>query len=81
MMATQAVVESAFVGGGSERASELLEGLLGEIRDVGSRTAIRFALRDLYGESNRPDAATEHLKQIILENARGLAGGHGGDRR
>ncbi len=81
MMATQAVVESAFAGGGSERATELLEGLLGEIRDVGSRTAIRFALRDLYGESGRPDAATEHLKQIILENARGLGGTHDGDRR
>ncbi len=81
MMATQAVVESAFAGGGSERASELLEGLLGEIRDVGSRTAIRFALRDLYGESGQPDAATEHLKQIILENARGLDGDHDGDRR
>lgn len=81
MMATQAVVESAFEGGGSERASELLEGLLGEIRDVGSRTAIRFALRDLYGESDRPAAATEHLKQIILENARGLTEDHDGDRR
>ncbi|MCH8147201.1 MAG: hypothetical protein IH987_04300 [Planctomycetes bacterium] len=81
MMATQAVVESAFAGGGSERASELLEGLLGEIRDVGSRTAIRFALRDLYGESGQSYAATEHLKQIILENARGLTEDHDGDRR
>ncbi len=81
MMATQAVVESAFAGGGSERASDLLEGLLGEIRDVGSRTAIRFALRDLYDQSGRPDAATEHLKEIILENARGLDGDHDGGRR
>ncbi|MCH7994635.1 MAG: hypothetical protein IIB57_09340 [Planctomycetes bacterium] len=81
MMATQAVVESAFVGGGLERAVELLEGLLGEIHDVGSRTAIRFALRDLYGESGQPDVATEHLKQIILENARGLDGDHDGDRQ
>lgn len=79
MMATQAVVESAFVGGGIERAVELLEGLLGEIHDVGSRTAIRFALRDLYDESGQPDAATEHLKKIILENARN--GDHDGDRR
>lgn len=81
MMATQAVVESAFVGGGLERASELLEGLLGEIHDVGSRTAIRFALRDLCDESGQPDAATEHLKQIILENGRVLDGDHDGDRR
>lgn len=79
MMATQAVVESAFVGGGIERAVELLEGLLGEIHDVGSRTAIRFALRDLYDESGQSDAATEHLKKIILENARD--GDHDGDRR
>lgn len=79
MMATQAVVESAFVGGGIERAVELLEGLLGEIHDVGSRTAIRFALRDLYDESGQPDAATEHLKKIILENARN--GDHDRDRR
>ena len=79
MMATQAVVESAFVGGGIERAVELLEGLLGEIHDVGSRTAIRFALRDLYDESGQSDAATEHLKKIILENARD--GDHDRDRR
>jgi|GEM_PF-2216193 len=74
MMATQAVVETGLARENPHEAADTLEELLGDIDDLGSRTAIRFALRDLYAELGRLDKAAEHMKQVVRENARALDG-------
>ena len=47
------------------------EHLLKKIDWLGARTALRFALKDLYGEIAAPDQAMEQMIQVILENAGG----------
>jgi hypothetical protein len=69
LMATQAVVEIHLAQNDPKRAAETLEELLLRIAGTGSRTAIRFALKDLYMELELPDRAVEHMLQIIVENS------------
>lgn len=81
IMATQAVVETGLASEDPHKAAETLEELLGEIDDLGSRTAIRFALRDLYTELGRLEKAGEHMKQVVRENAGALYAFRGTERR
>ena len=74
MMATQAIVELYLMNDDPEGAAEALEKLLGQVDELGSRTAIRFALKDVYMEMDQRRRAVGHMTQIILENARALAG-------
>lgn len=74
MMATQAVVELHLAGGDVPGAAQKLEDLLHRIDSqgdlgIGTRTAIRFALKDLYTELEQYDRAAEQMLQVILENA------------
>lgn len=71
MMATQAIVEINMASGQPNRAVEMLEGLLEGVEERGSRTAVRFALRDVYMERDEPERAAQHMVQIILENSGG----------
>jgi len=71
MMATQAIVEIHMASGQPDQAVEMLEGLLERVEEQGSRTAIRFALRDVFMERGEPERAAEHMVQIILENSGG----------
>ena len=73
MMATQAIVELHLTAGDPERAAEVLEQLLNRVDELGSRTAVRFALKDVYAEMDRPEQAAEHMIQVIQENARAIA--------
>lgn len=69
MMATQAIVELHLANDDAEGAAEKLESLLAKVGGEGSRTAIRFALRDIYTELGRPDKAAQHMAEVILENS------------
>jgi len=71
MMATQSLVEMHVGSGDAAAAAQTLERLLTKIDWVGARTALRFALKDLYGELEKPDQAKEQMIQVILENAGG----------
>ncbi len=71
MMATQSLVEMHVAGGDAKSAVEVLEQLLKKIDWLGARTALRFALKDLYGELERPDRVQDQMIQVILENAGG----------
>ncbi len=71
MMATQAIVELHLSRGDPESAAEGLEHLLTRVQDRGTRTALRFALKDIYVELGRPDRAIEHMTEVVLENAEG----------
>ena len=68
-MATQAVVELHLASGELPAAAEKLEGLLERIEGTGNRTAIRFALKDIYVELRQYDRAAEHMFQVIVENS------------
>jgi hypothetical protein len=70
MMATQAIVELHLAMDDANGAAHNLEALLEKVDGAGSRTAIRFALRDIYTELGRLDKAAEHMSQVILENSR-----------
>lgn len=70
MMATQAIVELHLGHEDARGAVEKLENLLTQVEGVGTRTAIRFALRDIYTELGDPARATEHMAQVVLENSR-----------
>ncbi len=69
MMATQAIVELHVGSGQADLAAKRLEGLLEKIREPGCRTAIRFALKDIYLEMDQPDKAGTHMLETIVENA------------
>ncbi len=69
MMATQSVVELHLASGDVEGAAVKLEALLERIQDKGSRTAIRFALKDLYVDLGKLKRAGNHMIQVILENS------------
>lgn len=71
MMATQSIVEMHVAGGDVMSAAEVLEHLLEKIEWLGARTALRFALKDLYSELDRPDQVQDQMIQVILENAGG----------
>ena len=73
MMATQAIVELHLNTDNPEEAAEVLEQLLHQVDELGSRTAVRFALKDVYAEMGRPEQAAEHMIQVIQENARAIA--------
>ncbi len=73
MMATQAIVEVHLTTDNPERAADVLEQLLDRVDELGSRTAVRFALKDVYAEMGRPEQAAEHMIQVIQENARAIA--------
>ncbi|MHC4697696.1 MAG: hypothetical protein ACYTFA_13240 [Planctomycetota bacterium] len=72
MMATQAIVEMCVGGEEPERAAEILGKLLDRVEQLGSRTAIRFALKDVYMVMEDPERATNEMKMVIVENASGL---------
>lgn len=74
MMATQAIVELNIANGRPERAAEQLESLLKKLSEPGCRTAIRFALKDVYTELGFLEKAEQHMLKIILENAARLQG-------
>ncbi|MBU0718489.1 MAG: hypothetical protein KJ749_09600 [Planctomycetes bacterium] len=74
MMATQAIVELHVMTGEPVDAIEPLERLLAEVKDVGSRTAVRFALKDIYLELGRLDQAQEQMIEVFLENSRAMQG-------
>lgn len=69
MMATQAIVELHLGQGDPESAAKRLEDLLTRVEDRGTRTAIRFALKDVYVELDRLDRAIEHMTEVVIENA------------
>jgi hypothetical protein len=69
MMATQAIVEIHMASGRPQQAVEILEGLMERVEALGSRTAIRFALRDIYMETGTPELAAQHMVKVILENS------------
>ena len=77
MMATQAIVEIYVGGDEPERAAEILGQLLERVDELGSRTAIRFALKDVYMVMEDPERAANQMTLVIVENARGLRGGRG----
>lgn len=70
MMATQALVELEMGRGQPAEAAATLESLLEQVHELGGRTAIRFALKDVYTEMDQPGEAREQMIQVILENAR-----------
>ena len=69
MMATQSMVELHMMRGEPQGAAEALEQLLERVEELGSRTAIRFALKDVYAEIGDHQRAQEHMTKVILENA------------
>ena len=73
MMATQSIVELHMMTGEPHGASEALERLLESVEELGSRTAIRFALKDVYAEMGDRERAQEHMINVILENARAVS--------
>lgn len=72
MMATQSIVETHVATGDVISAVQVLEDLLEKIEWLGARTALRFALKDLYGEMEQPERVQDQMIHVILENA----GGH-----
>ena len=73
MMATQSIVELHMMIGEPQGAVEALERLLESVEELGSRTAIRFALKDVYAEMGNRERAQEHMTKVILENARAVS--------
>ena len=73
MMATQSIVELHMMIGEPQGAAEALERLLESVEELGSRTAIRFALKDVYAEMGNRERAQEHMTKVILENARAVS--------
>ena len=69
-MATQSIVELHLASGDPEAAAEQLEQLLDKSKNVGARTAIRFALKDIYTEMGKMRSASKHMVQVVLENGR-----------
>jgi hypothetical protein len=69
MMATQAVVELHLASNDAAGAARKLEELLDCIGGTGNRTAVRFALKDIYVELDQLDRAVEHMLQVIRENS------------
>lgn len=79
MMATQAIVELHMARDDAPGAVAMLEETLDRVKATGVRTAIRFALKDLYTEMEEFGKAAEHMLQVILENALYLDGGAGSE--
>ena len=76
MMATQSIVELHMMRGEPQGAAEALGQLLERVEELGSRTAIRFALKDLYAEIGNGERAQEHMANVIMENARAVSSFH-----
>jgi hypothetical protein len=70
-MAVQGIVEMQFGAGGSGEAIEILSDLLEQVEDIGARTALRFAIKDVATTQGELHQATEQLRMIVLENAGG----------
>ena len=69
MMATQAIVEIADQAERMEAAVEQLNDLLESVERVEARNAIRFALKEIYQETNQYNKALEQMRLVIMENA------------
>jgi len=69
MMATQAIVETALVQGEPEHGVSALSSILENVTHLGSRTAVRFALKDIYTAMGKPDEAVQQMALVIQENA------------
>lgn len=72
MMATQSIVELHMMIREPQGAADALERLLESVEELGSRTAIRFALKDVYAEMGHRERAQEHMINVILENAQAV---------
>lgn len=68
-MAVQGIVEMQFGAGESSKAIEILSDLLEQVEEVGARTALRFAIKDVASSKGEVHQATEQLRMIVLENA------------
>lgn len=73
-MAVQGIVEMNMGTGDSGRAIEILSDLLNQVDDIGARTALRFAIKDVATSRGEPTRASEELRMIILENAGSRSG-------
>ena len=69
MLATQAIVELLAGSGEPDTAAKMLEEVLTQVDHLGSRTAVRFALKDVYVETGQHQEAAKQMAQIIIENA------------
>ncbi len=68
-MAVQGIVEMQIAAGESGEAIEILSDLLERVEQVGARTALRFAIKDVAASKGEVHRATEQLRMIVLENA------------
>lgn len=73
MLATQAIVELLAGSGEPDTAAKMLEDVLTQVDHLGSRTAVRFALKDVYVETGQHQEAAKQMAQIIIENADALS--------
>ncbi len=80
VMSIQSIVELATRQGHPEHAERILNELLEKMHDVGGRTAIHFALKDLYTTMKQPERAAEQMVQAAMENAEALGGPRQGSR-
>lgn len=60
-----------------DAAADILEDLLKHVDEPGSRTAIRFALKDVYAELGRANDAARQMAQVIIENAKRIQADQG----
>jgi hypothetical protein len=68
-LATQSLVELHMAREDAEGAARILQDLLERIEWLGARTAVRFALKELYTQLDRPEQAIDQMVQVILENS------------
>jgi hypothetical protein len=73
MMATHALVEIGDRSQRREATLEQLNELLSTVDAVEARTAIRFALKEIYQETGAYDNAMEQMRLVIIENAPKIA--------
>jgi predicted negative regulator of RcsB-dependent stress response len=73
MLAQNSIKEVYERKGQKAEAVGELRKLLDGLEDVGVRTAIRFAIADIYKETGQNDRALEELRMIVSENKAVLA--------
>jgi len=68
-LATQSLVELHMGQDDAAGAAQALEDLLPRVEWTGARTALRFALKEVYNDMGHPEKAADQLVKIILENS------------
>ena len=58
--------------GDKGRQAEILRGLLKEVKPLGARNVIRFAIKDALKESGKHAEALEEVRAIVEENAKAV---------